>query len=272
MPGGDQLHRVATHSKPDVLLSILKQIQADASVNLVEIDSISGGEPSGDDAQTVAEETTSPDVMVGPTAIELESVKELIQFDHIYYKPTSPKGQGQPSTFVEGHVPEDIEVEIDSEVMTSSSEDDSNSDTALLDIDELLDLTSFNWDSMNHFDFDALTESNDALTESSDALTESNDIAPVESSDITPVTLITAPITKPTTEPKSNAVNVNITTSCPAPSYVDFAPDYGLVHSPLLNDSVYGSDLSEIGSPQSDMSTIDDLWGDTFTELFPSLA
>merc|ERR1712004_710277 len=129
-----------------------------------------------------------------------------------------------------------------------------DNDTSLIDIDELLDLSSFNWDSMNNLDLEALTASSD----NPDNITPSN-IAPCTKSD-TPVSIL----------PKTNTVNVNITSSVPAPPQIDLSTDsYSLTTSPL-NVSVYGSDM---GSPLSDdTSSFDHLFEDSFTELFPSLA
>jgi len=262
MPNCRQLQHVATH-KPDVLFSILKQIQSDADISCIQVaddDVSSCGEEhddiiiQADDDVTVVEET-----MVGPSAAELESCKELIQFDHIYHKPTtSSQGQGQMSEVKLNPEPEVIQLVTQNEVIPSPQDmppapilDNAltEGDNTLIDIDDLLDLSSFNWDTMNNLDFEALTETSD--------ITTSN----------------IAPCTKPITEaifPKTNSVNLNITSSVPLPPHVDMVSDYPSPTRSPLNDSVYGSDL---GSPLSDdTSSFDHLWEDSFTELFPSLA
>jgi len=264
MPNCRQLQRVATH-KPDVLFSILKQIQTDANVSLIEVSADDGGDDdiiAGSDDIIISEEESEPAGLVGPTAAELESCKELIQFDHIYHKPTSTSPQqGQMSEVVEVKIDPESESEAvaQNEVICSSQDistpvtDNSYTDNALIDIDELLDLSSFNWDSMNNLDLEALTASSDT-----DNITPSN-IAPCTKSN-TSVSIL----------PKTNTVNVNITSSAPAPPQIDLSTDsYSLITSPL-NDSVYGSDM---GSPLSDdTSSFDHLFEDSFTELFPSLA
>jgi len=172
MPNCRQLQRVATH-KPDVLFSILKQIQTDANVSLIEVSADDGGDDdiiAGSDDIIISEEESEPAGLVGPTAAELESCKELIQFDHIYHKPTSTSPQqGQMSEVVEVKIDPESESEAvaQNEVICSSQDistpvtDNSYTDNALIDIDELLDLSSFNWDSMNNLDFEALTASSD---------------------------------------------------------------------------------------------------------------
>jgi len=273
VPSCRQLQRLAPH-KPDVLFSILKQIQTDANVSLIEVSADNGDVGEGvddiitgdeDDVIITSEGEECKSYVVGPTAAELESCQELIQFDHIYHKSTSANPQGQDQGQMQSEV---IEVKVDPEsqesevipqdiltpIADSSTYTENIQENALIsDIDELLDLSSFNWDSMNNIDIEALTSAaNDSIS----------------------TTNIQAPCTKPppvSILPKKNTVNVNITSSLPAaPSQLDLSADsYSLTTSPL-NDSVYGSDL---GSPLSDdTASFDHLFEDSFTELFPSLA
>jgi len=272
VPNCRQLQRVATH-KPDVLFSILKQIQSDASLNVIEVSADDGGDDdiiTGSDDIIIAEEGGVSSGLVGPTAAELESCQELIQFgDHVYHKPTctSPQPQGQTpevmSEVVEVKIdpdtePEDIQshAAAQNEFICSqdvTSPDTENTDSDLVDIDELLDLSSFNWDSMNNLDFV------EALTAASSSDITAPDAAPCTTKS-NAVSLL----------PKTNTVNVNITSSVAEPPQMDLSADsYTLTTSPL-GDSVYGSDL---GSPLSDdTSSFDHLFEDSFTELFPSLA
>jgi len=118
----------------------------------------------------------------------------------------------------------------------------------LLDIDELLDLSNFNWDSMNNFDFESLTDTAEDVATS------------VFKSD----------------SQSGQSVNVNITATSTLPDSSGYAviadassPLSVMAASSPLNDSVYGSDL---GSPAQSEASIDDLWEESFTELFPSLA
>jgi len=271
--GRRSLHNLAPHRKPDVLYSILKQIQADASSKLV--DNNPDSNPAEYDEITVVEETPSPSntVCLGPSATELESVKELIQFDHIYYKPATTASQPHVEL---GQVCENTEIHIvtDSELPTISSMDTAlpeslapeeavmpihtdtpvmpgpiHTDTPalqsvidnLLDIDELLDLSNFNWDSMNNFDFESLTDT-------------SEDVAPS--------------VCKSDSQSRQS-VHVNITATSTLPDTSGYAV-MADASSPL-NDSVYG-DSSDLGSPVQSEASIDDLWEESFTELFPSLA
>jgi len=267
VPSCRQLQRVAPH-KPDVLFSILKQIQTDANVSLIEVTADNGDNGEGvddiitgddDDVIISSEGEECESYVVGPTAAELESCQELIQFDHIYHKWTSASPQGQDQGQMQSEV---IEVKVDPEsqesqdiitpIADSSCTENINENALISDIDELLDLSSFNWESMNNIDIEALTSA------ANDTITTTN-IAPCTKT--APVSIL----------PKTNTVKVNITSSVPAaPSQLDLSADsYSLTTSPL-NDSVYGSDL---GSPLSDdTASFDHLFEDSFTELFPSLA
>jgi len=274
VPSCRQLQRLAPH-KPDVLFSILKQIQTDANVSLIEVSADNGDVGEGvddiitgdeDDVIITSEGEECKSYVVGPTAAELESCQELIQFDHIYHKSTSANPQGQDQGQMQSEV---IEVKVDpesqeSEVIpqdiltpiadSSTYTEDVNENALISDIDELLDLSSFNWDSMNNIDIEALTSA------ANDSITATN-ITPYSKPAPAAVSIL----------PKTNTVKVNITSSLPAaPSQLDLSADsYSLTTSPL-NDSVYGSDL---GSPLSDdTASFDHLFEDSFTELFPSLA
>jgi len=235
--------------------------------------------------------------VVGPTPAELESLNELINFDHIYYKPAIPVIPKQESTELEPIIGDTIEIisdddSQDCEELPSSSDThvicdtsrvsnesqnlvenvhSSDSSSGLtsdipLDIEGLLDFSSINWDNMS-LDLDALA----SLTSDATQDISMNICQPPESA-----VNSTSPeeyLSKPT---KLNNVNVNITSDIFTPN--DHRLNLGDVtqgldqHITIKEELGYGSEFSDAGSPMSSVSShIDDLWEDSFTELFPSL-
>merc|ERR1712038_1604165 len=102
-----------------------KQIQTDANVSLIKVttdngDNGEGGDDiitgDGDDVIISSEGEECESYVVGPTAAELESCQELIQFDHIYHKSTSASPQGQDQGQMQSEV---IEVKVDPESQES---------------------------------------------------------------------------------------------------------------------------------------------------------
>ena len=70
----------------DTLLGLLEQISELAAATAAEETKAVGDLTTETHSATETRETFTGEV-VGPTTEELESFKELIHFDHIYYKP-----------------------------------------------------------------------------------------------------------------------------------------------------------------------------------------
>lgn len=90
-------HLLTPHdSQSDVLLGILKELSS----------GIKQEEEDDDDSSEASESSPSlsPPPMVGPTAAELDSLNELIRFDHIYVKsettPTPPTSSSPPQPII----------------------------------------------------------------------------------------------------------------------------------------------------------------------------
>lgn len=149
--------------------------------------------------------------MVGPTTEDLESLNELIKFDHVYVKADNKKPNHAKPVVVS--VPTTKEKEIDN--------------TILSDIDQILE-------NQNFVDIDAIMDTS-----------------------VTNSVEIIAPSTDSVQSPES-------------PICDDFFQTNE--KSSSCSDSGY-SDMSDVGSPKSDTSSVlgDDMWEESFTELFPTL-
>ena len=289
----------------DVLYSLLEQIQED-----VASDSSSSPVAAVVPSSPAPAPARSPAAVVGPTATELESLNELIKFDHIYYKPAVPS---VPS------VGQDLTVDSDCEIIEVKEEPDQDSECTAaasglavtvtpaeqepmavtatpatqdvvavpmppagleaepeLDLDELLDLGAINWTQFN-LDLDSLSESNstDTTQLSVTTLSECPTTTPIGHSNVS----------VEASSPRKRKLSTDTATSLPgSPTAsplcsLDLTDTLFGLEQPSLptcsqSESGYGSELSDIGSPKSDISSTleDSLWGDSFTELFPSLA
>lgn len=293
------------HSQSDVLYSLLEQIQEDDDSDSCP-SPIAAVVPSSPVAATVS----SPAAVVGPTATELESLNELIKFDHIYYKPAVPT---VPSVSLDLTVDSDCEiVEVKQEpvqapacsaattgpaVTITPAKQEPMAVTATpatqdvvavpmppagpelaveaeLDLDELLDLGGINWNQFN-LDLDSLSP-----TDSSD--TAQLPVTPLGGCSTTTTGHTNVLVdTSFSRKRKLSSDTVASLPSSPTTSSVcsfDLTDNLFGLEQPTLSlcsqsESGYSSELSDMGSPKSDISSTleDSLWGDSFTELFPSL-
>lgn len=207
--------------------------------------------------------------MVGPTAAELESIKELIRFDHEYIK-TEPV-----ETVVITDDDEDITItsnlDTDMEMEYKTEETTTDSATVAEEISSEfgdIDLEQFT----SSMDFESLLEL-DSLPDELKSIIEPSVMKKEQDTSVSSK----QPSSKKARTP-TNLLNVSNTNS--------FASTFSLnspvlLEEPLwpgatLSDSGYSSDEvnSDVASPRSDYSTNldDDIWEESFTELFPTLA
>ena len=259
-----------------MLQALLRQIHEEATE-----------ETDSDDKQTVAKDNTQSICVVGPTTTELESLNELIKFDHVYYKSeadvaspsdvssvnraVSKSGKVQP-TSVNSLLKTNIvqttpDVTADLKEATISSADD-NSD---IDLPHTLE----------DIDFAALSESLEQQLIDLDAILK--DSVAMETSQEEKASDICEPLLKKQKLCESDFVQetkVKIETDT-APALPDdlfsqssdflIVPSSPVLKSGSLSDSGYSSDAA---SPRSDVSVLyetDNHWEESFTELFPSL-
>lgn len=228
--------------------------------------------------------------MVGPSTEELDSFNELIHFDHIYYKTSDPnaapppapetqnnpavktvKNNAQPKTVsivkprvhntpVQNHQLDEIKTELNDDVC--------------LDIDET-DLASLASQLEEIIDFDAIMNSDVVRTKSKVATSDSSCVLGL--ADPTPNVISVDNVSAAPRKRKHDEISTpGLVESLSFPDSMD---DLGHVFSPphpAQSESGYSSDLSDMGSPKSDISVDtalgpDSLWEDSLSELFPSL-
>jgi hypothetical protein len=232
---------------------------------------------------------------VGPTTAELESLNELIRFDHIYYK--SEGGEKVKCVSSKGIASSNDVVNIlslpDSSVVAQQNVECPKPVTPAenskwVDFESVLNLTD-----MVHFN-DSLNDLVDL-----DALLQDNLLSTVTSGGTDNIQGTTSPVAKdtrvhslvPQNEPAPKRRKThNLRLSMPdntnfkrekivspvqsKPLEVFSAEDlFTLDSSSSVSDSGYVSELSDASSPRSEISSVlgDEVWEESFTELFPSL-
>jgi len=293
-------------SQSDLLLSILRQIE-DGSITAEDI-------PTAECiVSTETSSAQSTTLLVGPAATELESIKELIKFDHIYYKSdTSVESKADDcnvnivveyqdvdsaslvteevvtaagsvidlsdsDTSCENSddVPIDSSCEIDLDLSEISTPDISSDKTDTeLDLDSLLDLQSIDWNSIA-FDVDSLVQSDDNCADISTSSSD-NDTQNAQHSCSRKFTITLQDPSSVSRKRKRSVISPVSPSHSLTPQLPDelLGFDFATTKTTVSESSGYGSDLSNAGSPYSDLSAADDdsdLWQDSFTELFPSL-
>lgn len=227
--------------------------------------------------------------MVGPTSAELESLNELIRFDHVYYKAepvVSSSKKTKDSDIVSSVVGSpDIVQEIDMsspvvetevvEIIDSDCEDvtdniaiDSQSDTKISNDDTYLD------DLSRLAELESLLKQ-DPVNPTSKTLSSTVTTAIVSKEQSSKYDTVTkSPKKFETPHSPVMYLDSNDLGLTPSPEFFHFDTDMGLgftkTHSPSFSDSGYSDALS----PHSDVSSSlldDDMWEESFTELFPSL-
>jgi len=286
-----------SHAQSDVLLGLLKQITEAAAEEAQPGEQIVQPELS----QT-AQSDSQVSAVVGPTTAELESINELIKFDHIYYK--APNGADKDSVKSQEVEPKNVTVsvtvaaqpitEVPQQVATPPASTTTNQNKEVIDltqsqldlpvdINDLLDISSDSWNQL--MDIDALLQGELNSTTEVTAATVTN--TPAATTNISSgVSLISKDksIVKNSKQNKlsssrkrkaaepitmeTNSVIANDQLLTPD-SLLNFDTDLSAQKSPF-SESGYSSD---IGSPQSDISSAlsEDLWEESFTQLFPSL-
>ena len=283
----------------DDLLGLLEQITAENNSDTDEPST-----PTGPCLQQQTSTSTSASTVVGPTTAELESLNELIKFDHVYYKVTSPAGlvmaSSSPPISSGGAVVSVVRQQSPSNqrlikpkqeeeqplaLTTTQVVDTSRSSVPTIQIpdiafsenlsrenlDRLLDLDSILEEDLKHND----TVSPRHMMASLEPASFPNTVATRGCNTVSKNSL-TIPTTTGLQSRKrkfSNSYNseFNIKYSV-SPRNQRLGFDEVLDLSPFA-DSNYCSDLSDVASPRSDSSSLlgEDGWEESFTELFPSL-
>lgn len=253
------------------LLSIVGQIDPQSET----ASAIGGSKTTILPSQRNCQTNTTTTEVVGPTSAELESINELIKFDHVYYKHESSvvesglekleNTQSSDSNLenkVNIHITQEItdDIEIDDIMKTEPDL------CAINEIDET-DLSDINMELLKDIenligfhDFQDQVEQNSL--ESFSQIEQCNDKQE-------------AMVTKDTNS-KTDLKRKRSVTSSPL-SLMDMyesTDKYGQINS-VFSDSGFSSDFSDVSSPcGSDISggLNDNSWEESFMELFPTLA
>lgn len=219
--------------------------------------------------------------VVGPSPAELESINELIKFDHEYYKiePLTP----EPSleVIVDSGVNSSVEIQSDTMCIVQNLKTEFPSqkdcvqtiseDSLVSSIEDFVDLEKEVLNVLPEINIDLLNEieslieddlQSQAIPDSTDEVSQNGQILlPVEQNKKLQSELL------PPVEEKSSLKRKHSQT-CTSSSDLLFLEDC-LTGS----DSGISSDYSEAGSPYSDISggLSDNVWEESFCELFPDL-
>lgn len=219
--------------------------------------------------------------VVGPSPAELESINELIKFDHEYYKIEPLTPEPKMEVIIDSGVDSSSEIQSDSEsvvpdrkaefpsqtecVQTISEEPSILStieDFVDLEKDVLNVLPEINIDLLNAIE--SLIEDDlqsQAIPDSLDDVSQNGQIVLPSEQNMTLQSELLPPMEKHSKKRKHSQTL--------SPKMDFFSPDDCFSSS----DSGMASDYSEAGSPYSDISggLSDSVWEESFTELFPDL-
>lgn len=283
--------------QPDTLVSLLPtilqpQIQKENAFTTVELSSLPG---------TINNTPSQGSGLVGPTTKELESFKELIQFDHVYFKP-QPKGKADvvsqvkvsPDVLKNSNSSQNVQ-----KLTTNGSSNLKNVKIIITsDVDnvakplpleqndvpqilgngnEIVDISEIDSDALGEWNFDLLEDLENILKAETEGLpcSENNTLRSQKCDNgLTELGNKSRGIKRKAEEEIKTIVDT-LTVDAPKtiPS-VSLDSDYfSDVPSPYNAESPYstqdtGSPVSEgsVGSPLSDS-----VWEESFTELFPDL-
>lgn len=247
-------------------------------------------------------ELSGAPAVVGPTTTELESFKELIQFDHEYFKPqpmgkVDSNGQTKVKIPVEGQVKNkkilpanknDTNVIKNVKVIITADHSKGQTDTSqviqVLDNEAVLDLNLLKYepeseltsDMLNDLNFDLLDDLEKILKADAEGLSCPSDN--VISSQESNKTHVLAPCTTQRGVKRKHSMDEidtiveSLKQEVPSPSSLNVDSDYSSVGvpSPYSVGSPYST--TDITSPDLEDSPLADTnWEESFTELFPDL-
>lgn len=220
--------------------------------------------------------------MVGPSTEELESINELIKFDHIYYKlePASQNlvvsetnvselSQNLPVGRLNIQITQDVNTE-NNTVVNSLNEDNIISPVNISEKDITNVLPDINMDlledieSILELDLGGQLDSQDEVSQNKQFDCENNSLLNIKEKEVTANELCT---------PQSRKRKHSDTVPSPSPSdfdQFDSEPSYASSDSGIVSDFCD----NDIASPYSDItgSLQDDPWEESFMELFPALS
>lgn len=203
---------------------------------------------------------------MGPTTAELESLNELIKFDHIYYKADSQTRELQQASRPTLTAARSLaKKHVSSSVPAKHSKVQKANTTAVTDSFTALDFAQ----SLDQLDLESLLEQD--LLSAEEAFHCDTANSKVDSE--------LEPVSK---RRRKSSMDAKVPVALPSTEYYASSADEDDMqpldlkmgpHRGSCSESGYSSELSEAASPRSDSSSIlgDDVWEESFTELFPAL-
>ena len=212
--------------------------------------------------------------VVGTAPAELESIKELIRFDHVYYKPEVISTCSPSPRDVTPQTTASLDADSSSQTTLTVKEECVDTTNVVDNMDfeiDLNDIMEFGEHLEELINFDNLLTSGGQDSDDVIVISDDNDEPP---STLSEENVACAQPTKAETTLPDDCLDFVLSRN-----QLSISPDsYDLLHrTPASVYDGYGSegDMSDMAlSPKSDVSSSldrDDMWGESFMELFPSL-
>jgi len=281
----------------DVLLELLQQLSEATSYSG---DNVPAGTTPGSELEQQAT-TELAHTVVGPTPAELESINELIRFDHVYYKPEPTVKNIQPKEVVAVgttagkvestkmyktilpagepiHITQPVAVQVqpptpadddDVIIIDSGAELSDSSSTSDMSVDDVVEGLNTLEDLESFLQQDQVSTTTDLFAERKPL--SSNDTFVSKDTNVH-----SAKKTEKVTSSPIHSMPMDVTdfSFSMSPEHL-FGLDTDFISSSNSLRSPSSSYYSDASSPRSDGlsgALDDDVWEESFTELFPSLA
>lgn len=252
-------------SDNESLLSIVQQISSKPDTD---------GASRGSDSSILTAQGNTPKItassgVVGPTSAELESINELIKFDHVYYKHESSSVEtGLEKPVVKTNSQTKVNVHITQEIPTEISIEESvktEPELSAIDMINETDLNDINLELLKDIENLIGIDFQDQIEQDSfDSISQNGQC--VKSKQEVSVTKDTSLNRKRKRSEDASPLSVT--------DMYESTDKLGQETS-IFKDSEFGSDFSDVCSPYgSDISgdLNDNPWEESFMELFPTLA
>ena len=239
----------------DVLFGLLQQLNGEEDELKSEKEAVTANET---DSSPTKQQHTPP--VVGPTPTELESLNELIKFDHIYYKAPCVSKEAFPEACkIETGEVKDIQDHCHTGITSNSTQDTSS---ILLDNPDEQEIPELELEELPD-NFQLLEELQDLFQQD---LLPNTEVPETPATDIVPQKIQIQNTCESTKGRKRKHSVSSDSAYSSEPDIVDLTTEASSPFQP--------QDISDASSPFSDMSSSplsDDLWVEDFTDLFPAL-
>lgn len=254
-------------SDNESLLSIVQQINSKPETDVAS----KGSESSIITAQGNTPKITANSGLVGPTSAELESINELIKFDHVYYKHESSSvetGLEKPTQAVKTNSQTKVNIHVTQDIPNDITIDDSvktEPELCAIDMIDETDLNDINLELLKDIENLIGIDFQDQIEQDSFESISQNGQCVKSKQEVL--------VTKDTSSNRKRKRSEDASPLSVTDMYE--STDKLGQEASVFNDSEFGSDFSDVCSPYgSDISgdLNDNPWEESFMELFPTLA